>query len=169
MVHLKATELAIVLIVGTLAASSSARAKEFSHVVFFGFSLINTSLEPTKPEEEARLRMLDSFLQGQLGASGRFTLFPVPPALREKIASGPQIANRNRCERDYAMMINADWVAWGTVQKVSNLILNINFYMQNVRKGQFEFSKSVDIRGNTDDSWRRGLDYMLQHYILDDP
>jgi hypothetical protein len=28
-------------------------------VAFFGFELINTSLEPTKPVEEARLQMLD--------------------------------------------------------------------------------------------------------------
>jgi Protein of unknown function (DUF2380) len=28
------------------------------------------------------------------------------------------------------------------------------------------FVKSVDIRGNTDESWQRGLDYLLQHYLL---
>jgi Protein of unknown function (DUF2380) len=31
-----------------------------------------------------------------------------------------------------------------------------------------EFVKSVDIRGNTDESWQRGLDYMLRHYLLRD-
>jgi hypothetical protein len=32
-----------------------------------------------------------------------------------------------------------------------------------------EFVKSVDIRGNTDESWRHGLDYMLRHYVLGEP
>jgi Protein of unknown function (DUF2380) len=31
------------------------------------------------------------------------------------------------------------------------------------------FVKSVDIRGNTDESWRRGLDYILSHYLLREP
>ena len=32
-------------------------------------------------------------------------------------------------------------------------------------KIDIEFVKSVDIRGNTDESWRHGLDYMLRHYV----
>ena len=27
----------------------------------------------------------------------------------------------------------------------------------------------VDIRGNTDKSWRRGLDYLLRNYLLREP
>ena len=27
----------------------------------------------------------------------------------------------------------------------------------------------VDIRGNTDESWRRGLDYLLRNYLLREP
>ena len=66
-------------------------------------------------------------------------------------------------------MIGAEWAAWGTVQKVSNLILNINLYMEDAQTGKIEFAKSVDIRGNTDESWRRGLDYMIHHYVLGQP
>jgi Protein of unknown function (DUF2380) len=28
------------------------------------------------------------------------------------------------------------------------------------------FVKSVDIRGNTNEPWQRGLDYLLQHYLF---
>ncbi|MGC2717077.1 MAG: DUF2380 domain-containing protein, partial [Pseudolabrys sp.] len=63
----------------------------------------------------------------------------------------------------------ADWAAWGTVQKVSNLILNINVYMEDARTGKLQFVKSVDIRGNSDESWRRGLDYLLRHYLFGEP
>jgi len=55
------------------------------------------------------------------------------------------------------------------VQKVSNLILNVNLYMEDAASGKMEFVKSVDIRGNTDESWRHGLDYMLRHYLLGEP
>jgi Protein of unknown function (DUF2380) len=51
------------------------------------------------------------------------------------------------------------------VQKVSNLILNINLYMEDAASGQMEFAKNVDIRGNTDESWRHGLDYLVRRVL----
>jgi hypothetical protein len=45
------------------------------------------------------------------------------------------------------------------------LILNINLYMEDERTGQLQFAKSVDIRSNTDESWRRGLDYLVHKPI----
>ena len=42
------------------------------------------------------------------------------------------------------------------VQKVSNLILNINLELRDAATGQTLDVGSVDIRGNTDESWRRG-------------
>jgi hypothetical protein len=45
------------------------------------------------------------------------------------------IANCNGCERNYAQRVGADWAAWGTVQKVSNLILNINLYVEDAALG----------------------------------
>jgi hypothetical protein len=138
-------------------------------VAFFGFQLINTSPQPTTPDEKQRIRMLDDMFQQKLDASGRFTMVSIPSQLRDKIAAAPEISNCNGCERDFALEAGADWAAWGTVQKVSNLILNINVYMEDARTKKMEFVKSVDIRGNTDESWQRGLDYMLRHYLFHEP
>lgn len=52
---------------------------------------------------------------------------------------------------------------------LSNLILNINVYMEDTATGKMEFVKSVDIRGNNDESWRRGLDYLLRYYLFREP
>lgn len=147
----------------------TACAAEVPRVAFFGFSLINTSLEPTKPEERKRLQMLDDLFRQKLDASGRFHILAIPPELQRQIASGAEIRNCNGCERDYAVRAGAGWAAWGTVQKVSDLILNINVYMEDARSGKMEFVKSVDIRGNTDESWRHGLDYLLRHYLFGEP
>jgi hypothetical protein len=138
-------------------------------VAFFGFQLINTSLQPTSPAEDQRIGMLDRLFQERLDNSGRFKIVPIPPELQQKIAAGPEISGCNGCERGYAKTIGAGWAAWGTVQKVSNLILNINLYMEDAASGKMEFVKSVDIRGNTDESWRHGLDYMLRHYLFGEP
>jgi hypothetical protein len=147
----------------------AATANENPRVAFFGFTLINTSLEPTSSAEETRLRMLDDLLQEKLDAFGRFRMVAIPPDLQKKIAAGPEIRNCNGCERDFAKSIEADRAAWGIVQKVSNLILNISLYMVDVQTGDLKFARSVDIRGNTDESWRRGLDYMLRHYLFGEP
>ena len=165
---IKASTLMAVLAVA-IAANTSAHPADPPRVAFLGFAMINTSLEPTKPEEEARLRMLDGLLKEKLDASGRFMLVRIPADLQQEIARGPEISDCNGCERGYALKAGADWAAWGTVQKVSNLILNINLYMEDAQSGKLQFVKSVDIRGNTDESWRHGLDYMLRHYLFDEP
>jgi hypothetical protein len=41
--------------------------------------------------------------------------------------------------------------------------------MEDAHAGKPEFVKSVDIRGNSDESWRRGLDYLLRHYLFGEP
>ena len=162
----KAGVLATLLLVAAAAPGVAADAKPVPRVAFLGFALINTSLEPTRPDEEKRLQMLGDLLRDKLDASGRFKIVPIPPALQKEIAEGPEIRNCNGCERDYAKRVGTDWAAWGTVQKVSNLILNINLYMEDAQSGKMEFAKSVDIRGNTDESWRHGLDYMIRHNLL---
>ena len=50
--------------------------------------------------------------------------------------------------------------AW--VQKVSNLILNINIQIRDVQSGLIVLTRSVDIRGNTDVSWLRGVRYLAR-------
>jgi Protein of unknown function (DUF2380) len=45
----------------------------------------------------------------------------------------------------------------------------VNVYMEDARTGKPQFVKRVDIRGNSDESWRRGLDYLLRHYLFGEP
>jgi Protein of unknown function (DUF2380) len=85
--------------------------------------------------------MLHTILQEKLGVSRRFSFVAAPLELQKRGYRRPR----------------------------SNLILNINLYMEDVQSGKIEFARSVDIRGNTEESWRRGLDYMLRHYVLDEP
>jgi len=149
--------------------SAAAAQTAVPKVAFFGFQLINTSVEPTTTSELHRIDMLDELFGERLDNSGRFKIVPIPPDAQQRIAVGPDISGCNGCERGYAKSIGADWAAWGTVQKVSNLILNINVYIEDAASGKLEFVKSVDIRGNTDESWRHGLDYMLRHYLFQEP
>ena len=64
----------------------------------------------------------------------------------------------------------AERVARCWVQKVSNLILNLNIEVS-TEKGETLYMTSVDIRGNTDESWVRGVRRLVdniearKHYL----
>jgi hypothetical protein len=167
---MKPTVLAAVLVFGLGGVASVAGDGGVApRIAFFGFHLINTSLEPTASSENQRILMLDDLFRKTVGASDRFRLIAISPDMNKAIAVRPEIGGCNGCERDFAKRAGADWAAWGTVQKVSNLILNINVHMEDVETGKMEFVKSVDIRGNTDETWRHGLTYMLRHYLFGEP
>jgi Protein of unknown function (DUF2380) len=150
-------------------ANAGPDGKQVPRLAFLGFEFINTSLEATARVEVERIRLLDDLLRQKLTASSRFEIVDIPPDTIKEIASGPTISNCNGCQRKFAQRVGANWAAWGTVQKVSNLILNINVYMEDAESGKMKFARSVDIRGNTDESWRRGLDYLLRNYLLREP
>ena len=62
--------------------------------------------------------------------------------------------------------LDADLDITGVVQKVSNLILNINVYLRDVRTGRLVTAASVDMRGNTDESWSRATRYLIRERLL---
>ena len=66
----------------------------------------------------------------------------------------------------YGRALGADFVAWIRIQKVSNLILNMNVFIADVKSGRTVLTKSVDLRGNTDDSWSRSLKYLVKNSVL---
>jgi len=65
-----------------------------------------------------------------------------------------------------ALKLGADLAMTGVVQKVSALILNINIYVRDTQSGQLIASMSVDLRGNTDESWSRAMNYLLRNRLL---
>ena len=75
--------------------------------------------------------------------------------------SRQDLRNCNGCEIDIGRALGAEVVILCWVQKVSNLILNINIEVKNVASGKTLYTKSVDLRGNSDKSWLRGIRYMV--------
>ena len=148
-------------------AAASATAEEKLKVAFFGFEMISTSGAPASDAERLRLARLGAVFEEMLKDSGRFEITPIPEALAARIARQIQFSTCNACEVELAREIGADLAAFGTVQKVSNLILNENLYMR-LSDGSPFFAQSVDIRGNTDESWERGLRYMLKNHLLNE-
>jgi hypothetical protein len=146
-------------------AFANGGAAEPPRVAVFDFSLMNTSPAPTTEAEQERLRRLSGELRELLAASGRYALVDLGP-VREEMREAPSIRDCNGCELALAKTLGADLAAYGWVQKVSNLILNINLVIEDARTGKRLDAASVDIRGNTDESWDRGLRFLVRERVL---
>jgi hypothetical protein len=136
-------------------------------IVLFDVELINTSLEPTRPDEEARIVMAGELLREGFAARGDFEVVD-PAPLAEDLARLGYLRSCNGCELRLAKRIDADLAGLAWVQKVSNLILNINLQVREVATGRLVYAGTVDIRGNTDESWQRGVRYLLERRIFRD-
>ncbi len=139
-----------------------------SRLAFLGVHLQNDNegLEPTTDAERNRMAAIGRQFTSALAASGSYEIVPLTPDVETKLARGQAVGHCGGCEVDYGKALKADLVAWITVQKVSNLILNMNVYMVDPQTGKYTFIKSVDIRGNTDESWSRSLKYLLDNYFF---
>ena len=140
-------------------------------VAFLGVQFLNDheADEPTTDAERARLASIEALFKSKLEASRLYTFKSIPADAAAKIANGAVIGNCGGCEFDYGAEIGAELVAWIVVQKVSNLILNLNVYMADIGAKKMVFVHSVDIRGNTDESWTRGMTYLVKNYLFADP
>ena len=148
--------------------ATTMRAAAPPSLAFLGTFFLNDNegLEPTNDAERARLKRTGEEFAQQLTASGRYKIVPTPDDARAKIAAGQTLGECGGCEADYGRALGADLVAWIRVQKVSNLILNMNVYIADVKSGSMLLTKSVDLRGNTDDSWSRSLRYLVKNSVL---
>jgi uncharacterized protein DUF2380 len=126
----------------------------------------HADLEPTTDAERARIALIASVFKAKLETSGRYHFISIPADAASKIAAGPEVGACGGCEFGYGKELGADYVGWIVVQKVSDLILNINVYMADVAARKLAFVHSVDIRGDTDESWTRGITYLVKNYLL---
>ncbi len=135
-------------------------------VAVFDFELIDTSLDGetygTRPEEKARLKKISGQLREALAKSGQFEVVDIGPV--DAAAHAANLQACGGCDSALARKLGADLSITGTVQKVSNLILNMNIYIRDVSSQKLIASRSADFRSNTDDSWTSY--YELSHSKL---
>ena len=160
--------LLIFAVLVTIVFSTDARA-ETPKAAVFDFELIDTSLEGEKngprADEQTRLMRAGEQLRKGLADSGKFLIIDIGPVRTEARASNLQACGG--CDAGFASRLGADLAITGTVQKVSNLILNMNVYVHDAHSGRSITSMSADFRGNTDESWSRAMSYLLRNRLLE--
>ena len=157
------------IILGSLCFAGTAKAATHAPVptAIFPFAFDDTSLQGQeqgpREDQQKRLAALDSQLTDAIVHSGCCSAANLSPVAKQ--AQAMDMQNCNGCEVDLARKVGAEISVTGWVQKVSNLILNINVVARDVATGKVISAGSVDLRGNTDESWSRGLSYLLQNRL----
>ena len=158
---------AIVAAVFLAFSSVEAGAADPLKAAVFDLQLVDTSLEGEMSgaaAERQRLEMLSERLREALAASERYEVVDIAPV--REAAAGQNLQACGGCDVRLAAEVSADVSVTGFVQKVSNLILTINIMVRDVETGKMVEGHSADIRSNTDESWQRGLDWLLEHRLL---
>ncbi|HEY5299578.1 MAG TPA: DUF3280 domain-containing protein [Acetobacteraceae bacterium] len=162
---------AIALIATALILARPAAHADALRAAIFPFELDDTSLQGAmqgaQAAETARLAHLRAQLTTLLSKSGEYQ--PVDIAPVAEAARKTNLRTCDGCAVDLARELGAQVSVIGWVQKVSNLILNINVVIRDVASGKMTHAGSVDIRGDTDESWSRGLAYLVRNRILAGP
>lgn len=159
---MRALWLAILLLL-----SSSQAFADPPKLAVFDFELIDTSLPGefygAKPELE-RMNRIGEQLRKALAESGKFQVVDIAPVSDAARHSNLQACGG--CDVKLAGQLGADLEITGVVQKVSNLILNVNVYLRDVHTGSLVTAASADMRGNTDESWSRAMSYIIRNRLL---
>ena len=134
-------------------------------IAILDFELIDDTLETAKDEaQKARLQQISNQLRAAFTENHLYRVVDNAPAAETiaDLSSRFALHDCNGCDVDIGRALKTDRVLTAWVQKVSNLILNINIQIRDVHNGLVMLNKSVDIRSNTDDSWNRGVRYMVR-------
>jgi Protein of unknown function (DUF2380) len=148
-------------------ASTSARTGG-SKAAVFDFEFVDTSLEGAtngpRADEQVRFAWLGNELRRRLAQPGRIDVVDIAPVAAQVRASNLQACGG--CDAGFDREWGAKFSITGCVQKVSNLILNVNIIVRDAVTGNVISGKSVDMPGNTDESWSHALDYLVRNYLL---
>ncbi|RXG85514.1 DUF3280 domain-containing protein [Bradyrhizobium zhanjiangense] len=153
--------LAALLLTGSVALADPPK------LAVFDFELIDTSLPGefygSRPEL-ARLERISEQLRKELADSGRFQVLDIAP-IRDA-ARHANLQACGGCDLKLAGQLGAELEITGLVQKVSNLIINLNIYLRDVKTGTMITVASADMRGNSDESWTRTMSYLIRNRLL---
>jgi hypothetical protein len=123
----------------------------------------------TNRTQQTRIGMISDDLRAQLRDRQLFHVADNAPAsgMIAQLTETQDMNSCNGCELQVGRKLGVERIGVCWVQKVSNLIININLRVEDVATGSAVFQRSVDIRGNTDLSWRRGVKALVDR-LADD-
>jgi hypothetical protein len=148
------------------AQNGGAVARPLRSLAVLEIELVDEQNNPlTKAAQEVRLASSLQQLQRELAERGLYRVVDPAPSqpLQQQLRSQQEYLYRcDDCAVQVGRQLGVELVMASWVQKVSELILNFNVQIVDVRRQQVIFSKSVDMRGNDDVSWMRAVRFLVR-------
>jgi Protein of unknown function (DUF2380) len=162
---------ALALAILSLLAAESAAFAAPRRAAVLSFELLNTihegQMRGANPADLLRLEKLAPRLREALAASGLYLEVLIDAV--EARALGENLQSCRGCDGQLPAEVGADYAVTAQVQKVFNLILNMNIYVRDVGAGRIVDVASVDMRGDVDEFWIRALDWLVRVSLLAEP
>src|ERR1044072_8726044 len=153
----------VLLAAPTIAATAGPKA------AVFRFELDDVSIDGElggpKVEEAQRLDLVTRELRQLAARDGGYELVDLSGLAAETEKAAP-LHKCDGCEVDIARRASAEIAITGTVRKISNLILGITIRVRDVSTGRLTHVHQASIRGNTDESWLRGVRWLVANRLL---
>ena len=149
-------------------AAAIAADAELPTLAVIGFELVDDQADSARAAQlTGRLSAIKQQLERGLQARGLYRVLDSAPAtdLIDAQRERHEFLYRcNGCLTEIGQRLGTRLIAVGWVQRVSELILNINVSVRDAQTDAEVLGKSVDLRGNTDETWARGVNFMLRDW-----
>ncbi|MBO0765847.1 MAG: DUF3280 domain-containing protein [Hyphomicrobiaceae bacterium] len=157
----------LALLAATLLTAAGAQAAPKAAV--FPFELIDDSLDGqylgARAEEEERLALATAELRKLVAQEAGYDVVDLGP-LKSEIEKAAPLYKCNGCEVELARKAGAEFAITAAVRKYTNLLLSLHIYVTEVSTGKLTKMYRIDIRGNTDESWLRGVRWLVARGLV---
>lgn len=137
-------------------------------LVVLDFEVLEDHPQPDRAAALAeRARRASEQLRNALAQAGLYRVFdstagePVTSALRDRHT---WLHRCTECAQTIGRAAGSELVLLPWAQVVSQLIVNLNVELRETDSDRVLLNKSVDLRGNNDESWTRGIRFMVREW-----
>ena len=178
----KALRISIFLLIPLIALAvagmpSPGRADGAKKLVIFPFAFHEVPQPGTFVDHihQKRLEAMTAQLRTAMDDSPKFDVVPIPAAPPPASTSGNHtmattvsvpIAGCVTCELDAAKRAGADYAMIPEIQKVTAIAYIFTVATWDVANGKEIDDASAYVRGDTNDIWARGVDYLIKNHLL---
>ena len=114
-------------------------------------------------EDKRRLTLVSEEMR-KLLAGASYAVVDLRPQAREIDDKSP-LTKCNGCEADIAKAAGAELSVLGRVQKLTPVLIHFDIAVRDAASGDLVRSVSVDVNGDTDEMWLRGVRWLFKNRL----
>lgn len=116
-------------------------------------------------EYDARRRAASMRLREELQRSGLYEVVDNAGAsdLIERLSAVQYLHKCNGCELDIGRELGTEYVLVAWVNRVSALVLSLNYEIRDVESGAAVRRRAFDFRGDNQEAWNRAVTYLVDY------